>query len=92
MQDAPHGWAQYEAITPHDTTDQEHVIEHLYVGGAGAVVAAMMDGSVVTFTGLLAGTIYPIKARRINATSTTATSLVALHRGQRTIEALGASG
>ena len=66
------------AITPHDSTDFEQVTRGIYVGGAGNIVAVMSDGTAVTFTGALVGTILPIRARRVNSTNTTATNLVGL--------------
>lgn len=66
------------AITPSDTVNLAEVPRGVYVGSAGVIVA-VLDGSPITFTGALAGTILPIKPTRINATSTTATGLVALY-------------
>lgn len=67
------------AITPHDSTNITGApTRAVYVGGAGNVVAVMASGNVVTFTGVPAGTILPIRVDRVNSTSTTATSLVAL--------------
>lgn len=67
------------AITTSDTVSITGApTRAVYVGGAGNVVALMASGSVVTFTGVPAGTVLPIRVDRINATSTTATSLVAL--------------
>lgn len=67
------------AITPHDSnasiTGSPIAI---YVGGAGNAVMTI-NGADVTFSGLLAGTIYPIRASAIKATNTTATNLVALY-------------
>lgn len=65
-------------VTPSDTVDLPVVIRGLYVGGAGNVVAVSPGGSVVPFTAVPAGTTLYIRARRINATSTTATALVGL--------------
>lgn len=74
------------AITTSDTVDllpftneSKRLTDGVYVGGAGAVVAVLEDGSTVTFSGALAGSILPIAVRRINATSTVATNLVALY-------------
>lgn len=80
----------FEAITPSDTVDAPHVIEAVYVGGAGNFVAVGMNNVTVTITGALAGHTYPLRCRRINATSLSASSLVAFHSGVRTVEALGA--
>lgn len=53
----------------------------LYVGGAGNAVLVMPDGSLVTVTGLLAGTVYPFCGfKRINSTNTTAGNFLLLYR------------
>jgi hypothetical protein len=67
------------AITKHDTTDFAFYVRGIYVGGAGDVVVVNPDGSTCTFVGVPAGTILPVKARRVNSTSTTATSMVGLY-------------
>lgn len=69
----------YEAVTPSDSTDLGSLCRAIYVGGAGNVVAVRHDGTAVTFSSVPAGTVLPIAVRRINSTSTTATSIVALH-------------
>ena len=50
----------------------------LYVGGAGIVVAVFQDDTTVQFTAV-AGEILPIRIKRVNATNTTATLMVALY-------------
>jgi hypothetical protein len=68
------------AITPHNSTNfSQGECRGIYVGGAGNLVVVKPNGSTVTITGALAGTIIPIKAIRVNSTSTTATNLVALY-------------
>lgn len=52
----------------------------LYVGTVGDVVAVMEDGRLVTFTGVLAGTILPIAIKRVQSASTTAGAFVALFK------------
>jgi hypothetical protein len=71
---------KFEAITPSDTADFKVVPDAIYVGGLGNIVGVMPDNSTVTFTGVTAGTILPIKLRRINATLTTATALLACYQ------------
>ena len=66
------------AITPHDSTNLTYYPRGVYVGGAGNVAAVDWDGTAVTFVGVQAGTILPIRPRRINSTNTTATSLVGI--------------
>ena len=68
------------AITKHDTTNiPEGVTDAVYVGGAGDVVAVFQDDSVVTLT-CLAATLLPIRIKRVNSTSTSATAMVALYQ------------
>lgn len=74
------------AITPSDTVNianpgQSATIKFtdaIYVGGAGIVAAVFQDDTVVNFTAV-AGEIIPIAIKRVNATNTTGTLLVALY-------------
>lgn len=68
-----------EAVTPHDTDELATVSRALWVGGAGNVSVLMAGGETVTISGVAAGTLLPIQVRRVNATNTTATLMVALH-------------
>jgi len=70
----------YEAITPSDSVNftGRRMTRGLYVGGTGDVAAVRADGTAVTFSGVPAGTILPIRAIRVNSTGTTATNLDAL--------------
>ena len=72
-----------EAITKHDSTDFSFVSRGIYVGGTGDVAAVLDDGSangvVLTFSAVPAGTLLPIRARRVNSTNTTATLMLALY-------------
>jgi hypothetical protein len=70
----------WRAITPSDTVNlSDGQCDAFYVGGAGDVVAVNPGGNPVTFSATVAGAIYPVTVIRINATSTTATNLVALY-------------
>ncbi len=70
----------WQAITTSDTVNLPlGQCDAFYVGGAGDVVGINPQGAAVTFSGMVAGAIYPITVIRINATSTTATNLVALY-------------
>lgn len=66
------------AVTPHDTNELNTVCRALYVGGAGNV-SVVMSGTVVTFVGVGAGSILPIRTSLVRATLTTATSIIALY-------------
>jgi hypothetical protein len=78
---------KFEAITPSDTVDlprysqTKQLTDGIYVGGgAGVLVAVMADNTICTFAGAITGRILPIGVRRINATSTSATNLVAVYQ------------
>ena len=71
---------QAYAITPSDDTDLDILPRAIYIGGAGNMKVDMhSSGTAITFVGLLAGQIIPIRTSRVYATDTTATSLVALY-------------
>lgn len=71
-------YMQGAAITPSDTVGYPEAAG-IYIGGTGNVVLLDAIGTVLTFNGVPAGTILPIKNARVNATSTTATGLIALY-------------
>ena len=72
------------AITKSDTVNfldaggQRLLCDAIYVGGAGVVVVVWEDGETSSFT-CIAGQVLPVKAKRVNSTSTTATLLIALY-------------
>ena len=72
----PAEWAA--AVTPSDSVSFTQRTRGIYVGGAGNISVHMADGSDIVFNGALAGSTLPICCLRVNATSTTATNLVAL--------------
>lgn len=66
-------------ITPHDTNELTAFVRGLYVGGAGDVALVCEDNSTsVTFVGVPAGAILPVRAKRVLSTGTTATNLIGL--------------
>jgi hypothetical protein len=68
------------AVTPADGTDLPNgSTSGIYVGAAGDVAVVMNNGDSVTFTGLSAGTVHKLSVKRIKATGTTATGIVALY-------------
>lgn len=75
--------ANFAAVTPADTgyfiasNPKASLTRALYVGGAGDVVAVREDGTAVTFTGVPAGTILPIRCVQVT-TASTATFIVRL--------------
>lgn len=67
------------AITPHDTT---HLAAScaVYVGGDGDVTVYLVNGDgPITFSGMSAGDILPVKASRVMNTNTTATLLIGIY-------------
>lgn len=72
------------AVVPSDTVDYlsdagQVVPKGLYIGSAGNVrVRPVDDTTTVDFLNVPAGTILPVRARRVLATGTTATNIVAL--------------
>lgn len=67
------------AVTPNDSTDLGVTARGLYIGGAGNVKIHTPDGQAVTFYGALAGSIIPVRVKRVWSTGTTATYIVALY-------------
>lgn len=67
------------AVTPSDSVDLPQLTEAVYAGSNGVIQAVSQDGTVVAFH-CATGVIIPIKAKRVNNTSTTANHLVALYR------------
>lgn len=75
--------AAHVAVTPSDTVDIAKVDyaypRALWIGVAGNVAVVTPDGTAATYVGVAAGTLLPIQTRRVNATNTTATDLVAIY-------------
>lgn len=65
------------AVTPSDTADLAVASKRLYVGGAGAVKIVTVLGTTLTYAAVPAGTYLNVRAARVLATGTTATSIVA---------------
>lgn len=65
-------------IAPSDVTNFDRTTRGIYVGGAGNVVVVWPDETTTTFPSVPAGVILPVRAIRVNSTSTTATNLVGL--------------
>lgn len=71
-------YMQAAAITASDTVGFAEC-DAIYIGGAGSAAIVDSTGTATTFPGLLAGTVLPLRACRVNATGLTATNLVALY-------------
>ena len=66
------------AISPNDTQDLPYLTRAIYVGGDGDIRLTLQDGSEITFSAAVAGTVLPLRASRIWQSGTSATNLVAL--------------
>lgn len=73
-------FGHYAEVTKSDTVAfTDGACDALYVGAGGTATIVREDGTAVSFVGLAAGSIIPIKAIRVNDTGTAA-SFVALYR------------
>ena len=67
-----------KAVTPSDSVDLADLPRELYVGVTGTVVLEMAaNGETVTLLAVAAGSRLPYVARKVLATGTTATDIVA---------------
>ena len=76
-------FTRYFAFSESDTVNLVEPTDAIYVGdvsGGAVVVAVLEDNSTCTFSGVPIGTVLHIRAKRVNATSTTAAGFVALDR------------
>jgi hypothetical protein len=67
-------------ITTSDTVALPRLTDAIYVGVTGDIAVVLQNGVTRTFTDVSAGSILPIAASRVNATATTAGSLLALYQ------------
>lgn len=74
--DSPGG--RHASVTPDDDNDLDPTPRALYIGGGGAVAMHDRDGTSVTWAAVPVGAILPFRARRVLATGTTATNIVAI--------------
>ena len=66
------------AITGNDSTALTKSTRSIYVGGSGNIKVTTVDGTTVTFNGAVAGSIIPVRVKRVFSTGTTATNLIGL--------------
>lgn len=67
------------AVVTSDSANLPAGCRGIYVGGAGNVALVGEDNVAVTFTAVPVGTFMPCGAKRVNATNTTATLMLALY-------------
>lgn len=71
--------AQHAAeITPNDSADLATSARMLYIGSGGNVKVTTVGGDTVTLVAVPTGTTLMVRAARVFATGTTASSIVAL--------------
>ena len=66
------------AVTPNDSVDLDQHTRGLYIGTAGTIRVTHIDDSQVTnYPVTVAGYVYPWAVKRVHATGTTATGIIA---------------
>lgn len=66
------------AVAPHDVNELEYVTNGIICTGGGFISVIAADDTAAVSIPVLAGQTYPIRAKVIRATGTTATGIVAL--------------
>lgn len=66
-------------ITPSDDEELTFMTRGIYLGVAGDVAVQLQSGDIVTFVGMAAGMIHPLRLRQVYATGTTATGIVGIY-------------
>lgn len=66
------------AVTPHDSNELEYLTNGIVCAGGGTLSAIAADDVSAVQIHVVAGQVYPIRARIIRSTGTTATGIVAL--------------
>ena len=78
MRTVTESYTSARAVTPHDTNTIGST-RGLYVEVSGDVKVDMIDGTTITFPDLPAAVFHPIAVRRVYATGTAATGIIALY-------------
>lgn len=66
------------AVTPSNDDDLQQMSRALYIGTGGDIAVKTRDGDTLTFKNLGDGSILPLRCKRVLATGTTATDVIAL--------------
>jgi hypothetical protein len=66
------------AITPSDTVNLTGGPVVLYIGVTGNISVLTAGGDTATFVDVQAGSVLPVRVKRVNSTGTTASSMLAL--------------
>lgn len=70
---------KFNGVSAHDTTDFAVIPKAIFVGNGGDVVVVSVEGEAETFENVPDGSILPVICKRVNATGTTASGLIALY-------------
>lgn len=66
------------AVTPNDSVDLDRHTRGVYIGTAGTIRVTHVDDTAVTnYSVTVGGSVYPWAVKRIHATGTTATGIIA---------------
>lgn len=65
-------------IVPSDASDLAEVTRGIYVGQGGDLSAVMLSGEQVLLKSVPAGTVLPLRVRRVRSTDTTTAHLIGL--------------
>ena len=68
--------ANGQVVVKSDTTILPEAVRAIFVGGAGDVAVVTSGGDTLTFTGVTAGPMLPIRVKQILSTNTTATDMI----------------
>lgn len=70
--------SRLRAVVPSNDEDLEYVTNGIIASGAGTISIIARDDTAAVTVPIAAGQLLPIRAKRIRATGTTATGIVAL--------------
>lgn len=70
---------RWEELTPNDETELDPRPRALWIGGAGNLELTGVDDVDATFEGVPVGTLLPARPKKVKATGTTATLILALY-------------
>ena len=65
-------------IAPDDGLDLNEITRAIFIGSGGDISLVTKNGTLLTFSGLGAGSLLPVRASRVHATGTTASNIVGL--------------
>lgn len=66
-------------VVPSDSSNLAYVTRGVYLGSAGNMKVTFEYGDTVTFSGLLAGIVYPFCVEKVFSTGTTVSGIIGLY-------------